>query len=107
MSMNRDSRGLSIGEVMQSVKKMWFTILWILIILIPSAGAQPRQVNMAIGGHFPMAAFHVATAKGYYKQENLEVNLVVMGASISNQALISGTVAFSAGFAPYIRFIGT
>lgn len=68
----------------------------ILLILSASAGAQPRQVNMAIGGHFPMAAFHMATAKGYYKQENLEVNLVVMGAAISNQALVGGNVAFSA-----------
>ncbi|HEY1373712.1 MAG TPA: ABC transporter substrate-binding protein [Candidatus Binatia bacterium] len=75
-----------------------------LAALLSSAhpiGAQElRKVHVAIPGVSPGAAspFVLARDLGYYREEGLQVELVVMPAAISAQALVAGNVEFiSAG----------
>ena len=65
-----------------------------------SAGADP-------GDHAAVTAFAVARERGYYRQEGLDVQLVVMPSGLGTQALLGGNVKFStaggAGLMPILR----
>ena len=54
-----------------------------------------RRVLVSIPGLSQLAAFATAKEKGYYRDENLEVEFIWMRAAISNTALISGNVEFA------------
>ncbi len=73
-------------------------VLMSLLPLCPPAGAEEtRKVHVAVPGVAPGAVgpFAVATEMGYYRDEGLEVALVVMPAAVSAQALVAGNVEFS------------
>jgi len=68
-------------------------------ILIPLSGvhvANARTVRVGIPGHnITQAAFYAARDRGWYREEGLEVQLIVMPAPVSNLALIAGNVDFT------------
>lgn len=80
-----------------------------LILLCSSSQAQELlKVPVAIPAVTPAATtFVVARDRGYYREEGLEVQLIVMPSAIGTQALIGGNVKFStlggAGLLPILR----
>ena len=77
------------------------TFLWRLlvigVVLIGfSAEGESRVVNVAApAASLSQAPFYVAQDRGYYKEEGLDVNLIVMSAPVANLALIAQNVEFS------------
>jgi ABC-type nitrate/sulfonate/bicarbonate transport system substrate-binding protein len=75
------------------IPKLFFGLLAIFLF---SGEVQARRVTVGIPSPtVPMIAFYVAKDKGFYREEELEVELVVMRAPIANQALIAGSIQFS------------
>ena len=57
--------------------------------------AWARTVKVGIPGHnVTQAAFYVAKERGWYRDEGLDVQLIMMPAPVSNLALIAGNVDF-------------
>ena len=68
----------------------------VLLLLsgIPIAAA--RTVRVGIPGHnITQAAFYLARDRGWYAEEGLDVQLIMMAAPVSNLALIAGNVDFT------------
>lgn len=90
---------------------IYLIILCFLAVLeFSSRGAtqELRKIHVAIPSVSPVATpFVVAKEKGYYREEGLEVELVVMRAARTIQALVGGNVDFSsaggAGLPPVLR----
>ena len=81
---------------MFSVVLRLFTILLALVGVI--AEGQGRVVNVAVpAASISQIPFYVGQERGYFKDEGLEVNLIVMGAAVANLALIGQNVDFSYG----------
>ena len=70
-------------------------VLLLLCIALPSfAGA--TTVNVAVPSFsMSLVAFMAAKERGYYRQEGLDVNFVLMPAAIASRALIAGNVDFA------------
>jgi ABC-type nitrate/sulfonate/bicarbonate transport system substrate-binding protein len=64
-----------------------------LIFFLPELHA--RKVLVSIPGLSQLIAFATAKEKGYYRDEDLDVEFIWMRAGVSNQALISGNVDFA------------
>lgn len=61
-----------------------------------AAVSQAKTVRVGIPGHnITQAAFYLARERGYYRDEGLEVQLIMMPAPVSNLALIAGNVDFT------------
>ena len=74
----------------------------------PAEAQQLRKVNAAIPAITPAAApFAIAKDRGFYREEGLDVDLIVMPSAVGIQALIGGNVNFStqggAGLLPALR----
>jgi len=72
--------------------------LWVIgVVLIGfSAEGESRVVNVAApAASLSQAPFYVAQDRGYYTEEGLDVNLIVMSAPVANLALIAQNVEFS------------
>ena len=68
----------------------------ILILLSGVHVANARTVRVGIPGHnITQAAFYAARDRGWYREEGLEVQLIMMPAPVSNLALIAGNVDFT------------
>jgi ABC-type nitrate/sulfonate/bicarbonate transport system substrate-binding protein len=71
----------------------WFGALIFLASF--AAGAEARKVQMAVATFsqsvLPMV---VAREKGYFRDEDLDVELILMTASVANMALMGGNVDF-------------
>ena len=86
-------------------------ILLLCVILGPCRGAEAqglRKVHVAIPSISPSSiVFVIAKEKGYYREEGLDLDLIVMPAAVATQALIGGDVAFvgtgGAGLIPVLR----
>jgi ABC-type nitrate/sulfonate/bicarbonate transport system substrate-binding protein len=77
-------------------------------LLSPAEAQQLRKVNAAIPAITPAAApFAIAKDRGFYREEGLDVDLIVMPSAVGIQALIGGNVNFStqggAGLLPALR----
>lgn len=84
-----------------------FTIA-LLLFATRSSAQELVKVPVQIPAITPAAtAFAVARDRGYYRQEGLDVQLVVMPSAIGMQALLGGNVKFStaggAGLLPILR----
>lgn len=67
-----------------------------------------RKVHVAIPSISPSSIiFVIAKEKGYYREEGLDLDLIVMPAAVATQALIGGNVEFvgtgGAGLVPVLR----
>jgi NitT/TauT family transport system substrate-binding protein len=90
---------------------IWLNVLLgvMLVLSAGRAGAQELiKVPVQIPSITPAAtAFAVARDRGYYRQEGLDVQLIVMASGLGTQALIAGNVKFStaggAGLLPILR----
>ena len=68
-----------------------------------SASAEARTINVAIPCYcFQYVPFFVARDKGYYREEDLDVQLIVMGGGIGLRALIGGNVELAATGEPAV-----
>src|SRR4030095_382178 len=79
-----------------SVKKLQGKVLWIFVFLVCSATpASARKIQMAVATFsqsvLPMV---VAQEKGYFREEDLDVELILMIAAVANMALVGGNVDF-------------
>jgi NitT/TauT family transport system substrate-binding protein len=92
----------------------WDTGRFIALLLFPllplswAEAQQLRKVHVAIPAITPAAAvFAIAKDRGYYREEGLNVDLIVMASAVGTQALIGGNVNFStqggAGLLPALR----
>jgi ABC-type nitrate/sulfonate/bicarbonate transport system substrate-binding protein len=69
--------------------------LLLLCLLFP-ASARAATVNVAVPSFsMSLVAFMAAKERGYYRQEGLDVNFVLMPAAIASRALIAGNVDFA------------
>lgn len=71
-------------------------MLWIFVFLVCSATpASARKIQMAVATFsqsvLPMV---VAQEKGYFREEDLDVELILMTAAVANMALVGGNVDF-------------
>jgi len=70
--------------------------LCLIVLFSPASKAEPRVVNMAVSARsLAQVAHYVADQKGYYREEGLEVRLILMSTPIAAQALIAGNVEFT------------
>ena len=60
-----------------------------------AATAEAKLIRVGAAGLLNQVPVHVANDKGYFQAEGLEVQLIVMSASVANQALIGGNVEFA------------
>src|ERR1051325_1823433 len=90
---------------------IWLTLLCCLLIPFTRARTEAQElikVPVQIPAITPAAtAFAVARDRGYYRQEGLDVQLIIMASGLGTQALIAGNVKFStaggAGLLPVLR----
>src|SRR5215510_4391401 len=69
-----------------------------LIVLSGVHVANARTVRVGIPGHnITQAAFYAARDRGWYREEGLEAQLIMMPAPVRNLALIAGNVDFHFG----------
>ncbi|HEY3166661.1 MAG TPA: ABC transporter substrate-binding protein [Candidatus Binatia bacterium] len=89
---------------------IWLKIVTFALILAGSRSAAQELVKVPV--QIPsitpaVTAFAVARERGYYRQEGLDVQLVVMPSALGTQALLGGNVKFStaggAGLLPILR----
>ena len=78
------------------------------VVPLPVEAQQLRKVHAAIPAITPAAApFAIANDRGFYREEGLDVDLIVMPSAVGIQALIGGNVNFStqggAGLLPALR----
>ena len=70
-------------------------LLTLWIVLIIGARGETRTVNMAVVGFTVNTAFTTAKERGYYREEGLEVQFILMNAVVASRALIARDVEFA------------
>src|SRR5512142_673614 len=78
------------------------------LVCSPVQAQEPLDLPVAIPAVSPAATtFVVARDRGYYREEGLDVKLIVMPSATGTQALIGGNVKFTtvggAGLLPILR----
>lgn len=77
--------------------------LWLVSLIGFSASGQARTINVAIPCYcFQYVPFFIAKDRGYYREEDLDVQLIVMGGGIGLRALIAGNVELAATGEPAV-----
>src|SRR5258705_4140907 len=90
---------------------IWLRILIVVALLCVASNSNAQELVKApvqIPAITPAAtAFAVARDRGYYRQEGLDAQLIVMPSALGTQALLGGNVKFStaggAGLLPILR----
>jgi NitT/TauT family transport system substrate-binding protein len=71
------------------------TLSIVVLLAGVATAAEPKQIRMAVATFsqsvLPMV---VAQEKGYFREEDLDVELILMTASVANMALVGGSVDF-------------
>ena len=68
----------------------------LIALMSLAAEAESRTVNLAApAASLSQISFYVAQERGFFRDEGLDVNLIVMGAPVANLALIGQNVDFS------------
>src|SRR5262245_4523742 len=107
-----DSLAASFRRPNRSTKVPICCFLLLLLAVFGSLSAteaqQLKKVHVAIPAITPAAApFAIAKDRGFYREEGLDVDLIVMPSAVGIQALIGGNVNFStqggAGLLPALR----
>ena len=71
-------------------------LLLAALFVFAASATDARLIRVAVPAlSISQIAFYAAKEKGYYFEEGLEVELVVMSARVSNLALIAGNIEFS------------
>lgn len=92
---------------MTQSRSLSIIFIFFSIFLFVSDG-EARKVRMAVPAHsVSFISFAVAKEKGYYLEEGLDVELILMASNVANMALIGGDVDFSgvpaAGLTAFLR----
>jgi ABC-type nitrate/sulfonate/bicarbonate transport system substrate-binding protein len=89
---------------------IWLKVVTAALLLTaaPSGAQELVKIPVQIPAITPaVTAFVVARERGYYRQEGLDVQFVVMPSGLGTQALLGGNVKFStaggAGLMPILR----
>lgn len=90
---------------------IWLQFIMIMIVHLLGSNAWAQdliKVPVQIPAITPaVTAFAIARDRGYYRQEGLDVQLIVMPSAVGTQALLGGNVKFStgggAGLLPILR----
>jgi len=105
-------------EVLMTLRRLRVEILFCLLTIFAfiSVG-ETRRVNVSIPTRgMPVIAFAAGVEKGYYREEGLDVQLILMSAGVAIRALVGGDVDFAtvggAGLPPILsgaplRFVFT
>jgi NitT/TauT family transport system substrate-binding protein len=86
-----------------------FALIAILsLIAVPSSAQELIKVPVQIPSISPaISAFAIARDRGYYRQEGLDVQLIVIPSALGMQALLAGNIKFStaggSGLLPILR----
>lgn len=84
-------------------KSVLIGIVFLLTAVVKVAVAESRTVHVAIPCYcFQYIPFFIAKDKGYYREADLDVQLVVTGGGIGLRALIGGNVDFAATGEPAV-----
>jgi ABC-type nitrate/sulfonate/bicarbonate transport system substrate-binding protein len=71
-------------------------IVLLVAIFSLASGGEARKVTVGVPNHaISYVAFYIANEKGYYREEDLEVQIIQMSAPLANLSLISGNVDFT------------
>jgi ABC-type nitrate/sulfonate/bicarbonate transport system substrate-binding protein len=85
---------------MLNLKHVWPIVFNLTILIAATSGgvrAQERTVKVAIPAvNMSVISFSAAVDKGFYKDEGLRVELILMPAAIASRALIAGETHFAA-----------
>ena len=81
---------------MMSLQNLRAQALWVLVLLVClAAPANARKVQMAVATFSQsVLPLVVAQEKGYFREEDLDVELILMTAAVANMALLGGNVDF-------------
>jgi NitT/TauT family transport system substrate-binding protein len=75
--------------------------LWFIVGL--GSESHARKIKIAIPGFNFLIAFGVAREKGFYANEDLEVDIILMSAGVDVRSLLAGEVDFAATAAPAVN----
>src|SRR5688572_22689702 len=71
-------------------------IVLLVAIFSVANGGEARKVTVGVPNHaISYVAFYIANEKGYYREEDLEVQIIQMSAPLANLSLIGGNVDFT------------
>jgi len=74
-----------------------FSLTFLIAVSAPAARAQERIVKVGIPAvNMSVISFSTAVDKGFYRDEGLRVELILMPAAIASRALIAGETHFAA-----------
>jgi NitT/TauT family transport system substrate-binding protein len=79
-----------------TMKSFAFTLATLLLPLCLAQPAQSRTIRVAIPGHSYVIASVIAKQLGYYREHNLDVELVMMPVGIGVKAIVAENVEFAA-----------
>jgi NitT/TauT family transport system substrate-binding protein len=94
---------------LETVKKLAALIIAVLLLMGAKSSAQELvKVPVQIPSISPaISAFAIARDRGYYRQEGLDVQLIVIPSALGMQALLAGNIKFStaggSGLLPILR----
>jgi ABC-type nitrate/sulfonate/bicarbonate transport system substrate-binding protein len=89
------ARSISTKRKGKEIMKLVRCFFILLCLMLPSTGLA-STVNVAVPSFsMSLVAFMAAKERGYYRQEGLDVNFVLMPAAIASRALIAGNVDFA------------
>lgn len=77
----------------------------ILSVLGLLCKAEARTVKLAIPGHSEILPFVIGQEKGFYRDEQLDLEMILMGANITIRAVIAGDVHFTTTANPALTAI--
>ena len=85
-------------SVSETIRRRYFgvkTIGMITLLVCLTSGAEARKVQMAVATFSQsVLPLVVAQEKGYFREEDLDVELILMTAAVANMALLGGNVDF-------------
>ena len=96
MNGSHNRRGMS-AKCYRVIRKVsLLTIAWCLTWLSLGKNAETRVINVAVSARsLAQVAHYVAEEKGYYRDEGVEVRLILMSTPIAARALIAGNAEFT------------
>ena len=95
-------------QIIKTSLKLWLFLMTMIMTSFPADAQQLRKVPVGIPAiGISSGSFIVAKEAGFYREEGLDVELVVMRGAPAIQGLIGGTVPFAssggAGMLPIVR----
>jgi NitT/TauT family transport system substrate-binding protein len=82
--------------------------IWFLAAFLPAGKSEARSIKVSVPAQsISHMAFYTAQDKGFYREEGLDIDFILMNSPVALRALIGGDVDFStvggSGLAPILR----